>query len=100
MIGIDADANKDQESLDASKIASAMLDAPSACRQRKGSNRRKSVLLGLNMEDSDSSDEESDKKILSRRNSMRRKSNFGEADEPSGMSLLNHGSKSTARRGK
>ena len=72
MIGIDADANKDQESMDASKIASDMLDAPSAGRTRKGSTtRRKSALLGLNME-SDSSDEEGNKKNRSRRSSARR----------------------------
>ena len=99
MIGIDADANKDQESLDASQIASSMLDAPSACPKRRGSIRRKSVLLGLNMEDSDSSDDESNKKNLLRGSSARRKSMYGDADEPSGMSLLNHRAKSTARRG-
>ena len=62
MIGINADPNKDKESLDASKIASSMLDAPSAGPKRRGSIRRKSALLGLNMEDSDSSDDESNKK--------------------------------------
>ena len=124
MIGIDADANKDQESMDASKIASTMLDAPSPCRPRKGSTtRRKSVLLGPldPLEDSDSSDEEKNKKNRSRRNSTRRNSNYGDngdeesnkknrsrrsstrrksncgdADEPSGMSLLNHRPRSSA----
>ena len=124
MIGIDAEANKDQESMDASKIASDMLDAPSPCRPRKGSTtRRKSVLLGPldPLEDSDSSDEERNKKTRSRRNSTRRNSNYGDngdeesnkknrsrrsstrrksncgdADEPSGMSLLNHRPKSSA----
>ena len=107
MIGIDADPNKDQESMDASKIASDMLDAPSACRTKRGSvKRRKSALLGLNMEESDSSDEESNKKNRSRKSSTRRKSNYGDtgdADEPSGMSLLNHRPRSSAtnsRRGK
>lgn len=107
MIGIDTDANKDQESMDASKIASDMLDAPSACLKKRGSTkRRKSALLGLNMEESDSSDEESNKKHRSRKSSTRRKSNYGDtgdADEPSGMSLLNHRPRSSAtnsRRGK
>ena len=107
MIGLDADPIKDQESMDASKIASDMLDAPSACRTKRGSvKRRKSALLGLNMEESDSSDEESNKKNHSRKNSTRRKSNYGDtgdADEPSGMSLLNHRPRSSAtnsRRGK
>ena len=99
MIGIDADPSKDKESLDASKIASSMLDAPSACPKRRGSIRRKSVLLGLNMEESDSSDDDSNNKNLLRGSGDRRKSMYGDADEPSGMSLLNHRAKSTARRG-
>ena len=86
MIGLDADPNKDQESMDASKIASDMLDAPSACRTKRGSvKRRKSALLGLNMEESDSSDEESNKKNRSCKSSIRRKSNYG--DTGAGMQM-------------
>ena len=55
--------NTRKESLDASKIASSMLDAPAVCPKRRGSIRRKSVLLGLNMEDSDSSDDESNNTV-------------------------------------
>ena len=49
------------------------------------------------MDELDSSDEESNtRKRGSRRNSIRRKSNCGDEDGPSGMSLLNHRSKSAA----
>ena len=100
MIGIDAEANKDQESMDASKIASDMLDAPSPCRPRKGSTtRRKSVLLGPldPLEDSDSSDEEKNKKNRSRRNSTRRNSNYGDnGDEESNKK--NRSRRSSTRR--
>ena len=54
------DAEKDQNSLDASAIASKLLDAPSPGLKRKGSmTRRKSLLLTLNMDDDKSSGEES-----------------------------------------
>ena len=34
MTGLDVDAEKDQEALDASALASEMLDCPSPCRQK------------------------------------------------------------------
>ena len=34
MTGVDVDAEKDQEALDASALASEMLDCPSPCRQK------------------------------------------------------------------
>ena len=60
MTGVDVDAEKDQNSLDASAIASKLLDAPSPGLKKRGSTpRRKSLLLTLNIEDDKSSGEES-----------------------------------------
>ena len=101
MTGIDVDAEKDASSLNASAIASEMLDAPSPGRKRRGSTKRcKSVLLGLDMDDGKSSGDESvsGSSLLHqrapspsnrRRGSLRRPSLFADDNEPTGTSLLN-----------
>ena len=65
MTGVDVDAEKPQESHEASAVASEMLDAPTPRLKRRGSTkRRKSVLLGLDMDSDSSSGDESFAGIL------------------------------------
>ena len=61
MTGVDVDAEKEQTSLDASAMASKILNAPSPGVTRKGSmpRRRKSLSLTLNVENEHSSSDES-----------------------------------------
>ena len=61
MTGVDVDAEKEQSSLDASAMASRILNAASPGVNRKGSmpRRRKSLLLMLNIGDEHSSGDDS-----------------------------------------
>ena len=61
MTGINVDAERDQDSKDATCVASKILNSKSPGVKRKGSvsRRRKSLLLTMNNDDGDSSDDES-----------------------------------------
>lgn len=84
MTGVDVESSSKEEShLEATKVASDMLDAPSPAMKRKSSTkRRKSVLLGLDLDDNGEEQEPSIAMALSaRRGSVRRKSLFADDDD-------------------